>query len=207
MHVRIACLLTYCGIALTCYASAPRPSAPEPGHPGLSAPERNDSPRTPEPGTRERLIYEAEAYLGTREATGNNDGPIVELIIVNSGFPAKSRIPYCGAFNRMVYDQASLPEKGPQGTASAWSPNWVLKPSWTLLKGGETPKPGDSGGIYFPGLKRVGHTFLIKSWGSASCFTIEGNTNDALSREGDGIYAKRRPVKSLYAARNWFVNP
>jgi len=202
MHVRIACLLAYCSLTLS-HANAPRPADPDAGHARPDAVAGNDTPRTPEPGTGERIVYEAQTFVGTREATGNNDGAAVERIIGNSGFPAKSQIPWCGCFNRIAYDQAKCLSRGPQGKDSAWSPNWVLNPTWTRSKGGREPRPGDTFGIYFSSLSRVGHTGMIKEWGSANCFTVEGNTNDALSRDGDGVYAKRRPVKSLFSVRSW----
>ena len=33
--------------------------------------------------------------------------------------------------------------------------------------------------------------------------TVEGNTNEAGSREGDGVYRKRRHIKTIYAISRW----
>ncbi|SDN17799.1 hypothetical protein SAMN05421813_1632 [Daejeonella rubra] len=61
-----------------------------------------------------------------------------------------------------------------------------------------TPGTGDIFGIYFPDKKRIAHIGFIDQWQEDWVITVEGNTNMEGSREGDGVYRKRRPVKSIY---------
>lgn len=61
-----------------------------------------------------------------------------------------------------------------------------------------TPSPGDVFGIWFPEKGRIAHVGFIDEWGEKYAVTVEGNTNEAGSRDGDGVYRKRRPISSLY---------
>ena len=139
--------------------------------------------------------------MGVREATGRNDGPVVEAIqdSVNMG-----NGPWCAAFNFYCYLKAALSHLVPK---SAWSPDWVRGATWTRARGGQTPKPGDSFGIYFSSKGRVAHTGLVYRWGD-TVLCIEGNTGPTGSvgeadRNGDGVYKKRRSPRQIYAVRNW----
>jgi hypothetical protein len=74
-----------------------------------------------------------------------------------------------------------------------------LKPNTQYLK----PKPGDIFGIYYTNLKRIAHVGFIDEWDDKQIITVEGNTNEAGSNEGDGVYRKRRPIASIYQVANW----
>jgi hypothetical protein len=79
---------------------------------------------------------------------------------------------------------------------SAWSPDWLRNPDW---KSGR-PQRADANiqsavvfGIFFPSKGRIAHTGLVeRRAGSESIITIEGNTNGGGSRDGDGVYRRRR---------------
>ncbi|HWK59160.1 MAG TPA: hypothetical protein VNQ80_17590 [Parapedobacter sp.] len=46
--------------------------------------------------------------------------------------------------------------------------------------------------VGFAGLQRIGNVGFVDEWGIGSYFiTVEGNTNEAGNREGDGVYRKR----------------
>jgi len=62
-----------------------------------------------------------------------------------------------------------------------------------------TPSRADIFGIYFPNKKRIAHTGFIDKWTSTQVHTVEGNTNQAGSREGDGVYRKIRLTRQIYA--------
>ena len=59
------------------------------------------------------------------------------------------------------------------------------------------PRSGDVFGLYFPDKKRIAHVGFVDQWLGDWLITVEGNTNDPGSREGDGVYRKRRQVGSL----------
>ncbi|RXF70553.1 hypothetical protein [Arcticibacter tournemirensis] len=60
------------------------------------------------------------------------------------------------------------------------------------------PIPGDVFGIYFPEKGRIAHVGFVDEWGDKYLISVEGNTNEAGSREGDGVYRKRRLISSIY---------
>ena len=94
---------------------------------------------------------------------------------------------YCGAFMSWIYRQAGFAEPG-----SGWSPG--LFPLSRLTK---LALPGNLIGVYFPGLKRIAHVGMIEKMDGEWCVCLEGNTNVYGSNDGDGIYCKRRHVKSI----------
>ena len=148
---------------------------------------------------RARVLEEARKLIGVRE-DGNNSGKVVDDILDASGLRG-TRSPWCAAFNRFVYNKAGLWDVGPARGNSAWSPAWVAHPTWERGSG-DTPQAGDPFGIYFRSKGRIAHTGLIEEWGT-TVITIEGNTNQAGSREGDGVYRKRRSQRQIYSAQNW----
>lgn len=58
--------------------------------------------------------------------------------------------------------------------------------------------PGDIFGIYFQNKGRIAHVGFVHRFGDKYTITVEGNTNEEGSREGDGVYLKRRLTKQLY---------
>jgi hypothetical protein len=148
--------------------------------------------------TRQELLSIFISQLGIRELTGNNDGKEVEMYLHAVGL--KKGPPWCAAFVSWGYLQVGI-----RAARSAWSPDWfpVKRVIWKQGRG-EQPQPCDVFGIYFPDKKRIAHVGIVEQWGE-SVLTIEGNTNDAGSREGDGVYRKRRLQRQLYAVSCWFV--
>ena len=162
--------------------------------------------QAPSEGARSRVLATAVSLIGTRESTGQNDGPVVERILASTG--NRRGEPYCAAFNFFCYQQAGLASLVPR---SAWSPDWAESPTWTRAKGGRTPQPSDSFGIYFASKGRVAHTGLIRSWGGAVAVTVEANTSpeavpgSPADRDGGGIWSKRRLTSQLYGVRDWIT--
>lgn len=153
---------------------------------------------------RAAIVREASALIGITEATGRNDGAAVDRILASVGL-AGSRAPWCAAANRYAYDRAGLRDIGPR---SAWSPDWVARPTWTRAKGGTTPLPGDAWGIWFASKGRIAHTGLVEKWGS-TVITLEGNTSpdavagSAADRDGGGYHRKRRLASQIHSVRSW----
>jgi hypothetical protein len=153
---------------------------------------------------RKRILSTALAHIGTREATGKNDGPIIEAILASTGNSKGD--PYCAAFCYWSYDRAGLASLVP---CSAWSPDWVTRPTWSRERGGATPRPGDPFGIYFTSRGRVAHVGLVRQWGRQSVVTVEANTSpeaaagSAADRDGGGIWSKRRLIRQVHSSRNW----
>lgn len=143
------------------------------------------------------VIRVARGTIGWREV-GRNSGPMVDKILASVGLEG-SRAPWCAAWVVYVGDEAFGKEKNPY-PRSAWSPDFVKAPDWNRGRG-TRPGPADAFGIYFSNLGRVAHTGLVEKLEGKMVVTIEGNTNDDGSREGDGVYRKRRPLDTMLAKR------
>ncbi len=103
---------------------------------------------------------------------------------------------WCAAFVSWVLTENNVPN--PQ---SAWSPSWFPLRNTIYTRGQNnrlTPLPGDVFGIYFNNLNRIAHVGFIHRFRDDISVTVEGNTNDTGSRQGDGVYLKRRPTRQIY---------
>ena len=140
---------------------------------------------------REKITAIAQGQLGVRELTGHNDGAAVESYLAVTGL--RKGYPWCAAYVCWVCHQAGFPKP-----TSAWSPD--LFPASRITK---QVMPGNVLGIYFPELKRIAHVGLLVKQDGEWCVSIEGNTNISGSREGDGVYLKRRHVRTIYRIADW----
>jgi len=110
--------------------------------------------------------------------------------------------PWCASFVCWALGKAGI-----ANPRSAWSPDLlpaerlVWKNRWPLKK--EQPHGGDIFGIWFSSKGRIAHCGFIEVWGTSHVITVEGNTNENGSRDGDGVYRKRRLTRSLYAVADW----
>jgi len=143
---------------------------------------------------REKLVQRAEQEIGVREKTGKNDGERVEtyLRVVN----LKKGAPWCAAYISWLFAQEGLARP-----RTGWSPD--LFPRSRLAR---SALPGNLIGIYFPELKRIAHVGLITGIDGDYVLSIEGNTNVTGSREGDGVYRKRRHIKTIHRMADWVTD-
>lgn len=144
-----------------------------------------------EQNERDKIAAIAYAEIGVKELTGNNDGKRVEeyLKVVN----LKKGHAWCAAFVSWVFAEAGYPMP-----RSAWSP--ALFGARVLTK---NVKKGDVFGIYFNSLKRIAHVGIVLGKQDDWLISVEGNTNGGGSRDGDGVYKRRRHIKSIYAYADW----
>jgi len=104
--------------------------------------------------------------------------------------------PWCAAFVSYCLTQNHI-----ANPKSGWAPNYFTKSSTIYIRGGlknRTPMPGDVFGIWFESKGRIAHVGFIYRYTSTYTTSVEGNTNDAGSREGDGVYKKYRLTRQLY---------
>lgn len=143
---------------------------------------------------RKRIVAIAAGELGVRELTGKNDGKRVEEYL--KSIQLGKGHAWCGAYVSWVYLQAGFlqPRIG-------WTPSLFPFRRLTGL-----PHPGDVFGIYFPALKRIAHAGLVERMSSDWVLTLEGNTNIKGSREGDGVFRKRRHKRTIRSYANWIKN-
>jgi hypothetical protein len=143
------------------------------------------------------------SQIGVLEATGHNDGDQVAIYLQSAGLgPGYA---WCAAFVNWTHIQCDLQTpKSP-----AWSPSWFPTSRTIYIrspvdKGNRTPGSGTVFGIYFENLKRIAHVGFIDVWGPGDwAITVEGNTNIAGSRDGDGIYRKKRLKRQIYKVADW----
>lgn len=171
-----------------------------PGNTGLPEPETI-------PGTRQLVKQIYTSQIGVREKE-TNSGPAVEQYLRYVSLPKGN--PWCAAFVCWVFGQA-----GVENPRSGWSPDlfgagrviWERAAGEKGIKSKEQgaknkeqglPRTGDVFGLFFPEKKRIAHAGFIDQWDGTWLVTVEGNTNMSGSREGDGVYRKRRLVKSVY---------
>jgi hypothetical protein len=144
------------------------------------------------------VITEAKKYLYVREESYNQSREIDEW---NRYAGVALGSPYCASFVSWVHHQAGL--KAP---VSAWAPDQVRRNNVPF----SSLKSGDVFGIYFQSKKRVAHVGLVDRVKGSYVMTVEANTSpDAVAgsnadRDGQGVYARRRPVYLMKQTGNKF---
>ena len=136
-----------------------------------------------------------DSQLGVREKTGRNDGERVEAYLKTTGLG--KGYPWCGAFVNWVFIQAGV---RPRAASPAQARSWFPK---ERLVERHAARQGDLFSLYYNSLGRIGHVGFIDQVGESSYITVEGNTNEAGSREGQGVYRKRRMKRSVYSVARW----
>lgn len=148
---------------------------------------------------RDKIAQTYSSQVGVRELTGNNDGKAVETYLHYCGL-SKGQ-PWCAAFVCWVYGQNNVHNPKSGFCPDLFKTNRVIWRRSTKYNG--LPVSGDIFGIYFPEKRRIAHTGFIDKWGSIQVHTVEGNTNQAGSREGDGVYQKIRLARQIYSVARY----
>lgn len=151
---------------------------------------------------RNNLLKNINEQLDVRE-TKPNRGHMVDIYLKS----VKSQLgnPWCAAF--VGYNLSLLNIKNPN---SAYSPDYARPKDiiWQAKRNNNDIEllPGDVVTYYYKNLGRVGHVgFLEKIDNSGYFITIEGNTNGAGSREGDGVYKKKRNPNKVHAVSRYIL--
>lgn len=136
-----------------------------------------------------KVLEIAKSQIGVREATGHNDGPAVEKYLASVGLG--KGYAWCQSFAYWVCKEAYGKENNPLVKTGGVLRNW----SETKLKKSKTPIVGS---IFVMDLgKGLGHTGFVTGIEGDSILTIEGNTNDGGSREGIGVFARKRKINTI----------
>lgn len=143
-----------------------------------------------------------DSQIGIRETGGSNRGVHVEKYLASVELGAGYA--WCAAFVSWCYQNAEI-----QTPLSGWVPSYALKDKRIYHRDKfqlRTPQTGDVFMVWYSKLKRPAHIGFIDQWGEKWVTTVEGNTNDDGSREGDGVYKKRRLKKQIWAVSD-FIRP
>ena len=156
-----------------------------------------------EGAVRQKLRATYTQEIGVREATKHNDGKRVEAYLHYCGLP--KGYAWCAAFVSWCYGQAGM-DKPRNAQASALFPKErIIWKRGEHLKNQPTPQPGDLAGFYYPEHHRIAHVGFVDSFTTKYVYTVEGNTNDNGSREGDGVYRKKRLIRQVYCVGRWML--
>lgn len=144
------------------------------------------------------VVENATLDVGVREATGHNDGPVVERYLASVGM--HKGLSWCAAF--VSYHLSGCGVRNPH---TGWSPAFsgVSARIWSPRKATRMPMPGDVFALWYSSLGRVGHVGFVTGCDGRYITTVEGNTSAPGSREGDGVYARRRQLSKVYAVTNY----
>jgi hypothetical protein len=148
------------------------------------------------------LISTYRSQIGVTESGEcNNCGDQVAAYLRTTGFDQP--VAWCAAFVSWSHKQADI-----ETVSSAWSPAWFPESRviyTRYAKSRDSPRSGDVFGIYYTSKKRIAHVGFIDQWdyGGDYCITVEGNTNKAGSRDGDGVYRKRRLKRQIFKVSRW----
>lgn len=149
----------------------------------------------------------AYRYVGTREVGGQNRGPVVEMFQRRLGLPVGSS--WCMAFVFTCFDDSAATLDMPNmlvrtgGCVDHWNhanpetrvpvlkfdPAALHRGSIFVIDHGISPTTG----------YHRGHTGLVTDFDTATMMfaTVEGNTNMAGSRNGDGVYIRSRHITEI----------
>ena len=147
---------------------------------------------------RDKIRATYTSQLGVRELTGNNDGIAVEKYL-NYVWLKKGQ-PWCAAFVSWSFGANQVKKARSGGCVQLMEQGEIIYKNATVI---ETPRPADVFFIYYIEKKRVAHTGFIDEWGEEWVTTVEGNTNGAGSREGNGVYRKKRLKRQIYAVTKY----
>lgn len=163
-------------------------------------PEKANNVRVVNQSALIRQIYMSQ--VGVREnPAGSNKGKEVEKYLASVGL--KGGYAWCAAFYKWCLFEADV--KGID-KINGMALSCVNKSNMVYSNGKfvKDPEAGDAVTFYYSNLKRIGHVGFFDAKTSETMYrSVEGNTNGAGSREGDGVYIKYRSFKSTYNISRW----
>mgnify|MGYP000296441851 CR=1 FL=1 len=154
------------------------------------------------------IVRIASAEIGVEEVGGSNCGPRVNQYKAATNLKPTESWPWCAAFVCWVVRQAMFDAEVPETrtfrrptTAGALDlENWSLRQDDSTQT--RVPARGDvqAGDIITFRFSTGGHTgFAVSAPDkNGDFYSVEGNTDQAGSREGGGVFRKRRNVKQLH---------
>jgi hypothetical protein len=146
---------------------------------------------------QEKVIATFESQVGVKENLGANDSKEIRVYLKSVGISQPAY--YCAAFVCWGYTV-----NGVTNPRTAWSPSLFPKSNVIDIRQ-KVPEPGDAFGVYYNDKGRIAHVGVIKKWPRDSEYfiSIEGNTNNDGSRNGDGVYLKRSLKRRAFKVSRW----
>lgn len=157
---------------------------------------------------RKFIVANAQRWVGEKEIRGNSGFVSKELDILarNAGF--QNGYAWCSIFCEVVYKLALDDLEKHTGKVFKTLRSVVIgmiNPSSQLtynnalstvfFKQTQTPRAGDIVIFVRTSNRAYGHAGIVTSVTADGFWTVEGNTNDSGSTEGDGVYKKFRKIE------------
>lgn len=143
----------------------------------------------------EKVLMIAAGQIGQKEQGGRNRGPMVDEYIRAARLdPAVASYPWCACFVQWAFREAcnDIGIVNPLPRTAAVHGLWQRSPQGVHF---DEPAVGD---IFLIDHGRgKGHCGLVERLEDAVMWTIEGNTNLAGGREGDGVYRRTRKYDEI----------
>lgn len=139
------------------------------------------------PLTTGRVLEVARSQIGVREGrsggTWNNDTRYADEV---PGLEWADGQPWCAVFVAWVAMRAGCPELYPRTASCDVAGAWFKEQRrWS-----EYPAIGAQ--VFYGYPHDLNHTGIVVAYDEVTISTVEGNTNDDGSREGDGVYRRVR---------------
>ncbi len=159
------------------------------------------------------LVAESLRWVGIQEVGGNNRGQMVRIFQKHLG--GAHNEPWCMSYVQYCCYWA---DKYAELTGHTGLPHKLYKSEHCMTVWNKTPRECRID-IPFPGCVPIwnyegttsGHTGALVGIDRQIILTAEGNTSDGVRRivrEGDGVYKKRRPMKTIGKMKLvGFLNP
>lgn len=148
----------------------------------------------------QRMVELAKREVGVEEINGTNCGPRVNEYKAATWLDPEKSWPWCAAFICWLVREACKGEKYtfklPQ-TAGAWDfENWSRAQDMSVKT--KKPHAGDikAGDIVVFTFSHIGLA-ISDADEFGYVLTVEGNTDSSGSREGGGVFQKRRKISSI----------
>jgi hypothetical protein len=143
----------------------------------------------------------ASFYVGITEATGQNDGPIIERFQKAVDGKAQGE-PYCMGFLQFCALETAEAHGGRVLAVRSESVLAVWNQTPTVYRK-RIPAPG-RWALWQHGESWAGHAGIVRSVGPDWIETVEANTSPGgttIVREGEGVYIRRRSLKPVGTMR------
>lgn len=135
-----------------------------------------------------RIVALARSQVGYQEGRSKNGSwnNRIKYAAQVPGLEWADGQPWCATFMSWLALKADVAPLFPRTASCDVGAKWFKdRNRWS-----ETPKVGDQ--VFFGKPSDLSHTGLVIGVDAEYITTVEGNTNDSGSREGDGVYVKRR---------------
>lgn len=161
-------------------------------------------------GIREKMVAIAKSRVGNTFETSVNQGPGIAELWSSTNYPGgyNARAPWCAAFTSWCVQQTGvLPDDIRPKSASAFKgggyESWAQS-NPSIAKLIVNPRTINAGDLVVFSFSHIGIA-ATNSDANGSFKCIEGNTNSAGSREGNGVYEKTRSIKSVRSVASLIV--